>query len=433
MSGRSILHLSWEYPPVVYGGLGRHVHALAEAQAARGDQVVVLTQSAKPDRGGSADPPGPDALPDETVAGVRIIRVPHDPPAVPFDEAHLLAWVMGMESAITRRGLDLIEEHAPHVVHAHDWMMAHAATTLVEASRHESALVATIHATEAGRHQGWLPTGLSDSIHSIEHWLVHRAQRVIACSHHMRDEIERLFHLDPERIAVVTNGIHLRRWRASAADIARARDRFAATGPLIVFCGRLEWEKGGHTLIDALPRLRRRLPRLRVVVAGRGGAASDLERQARERRVSSIVTFTGWLPERELHGLMAAADALVIPSLYEPFGLVALEGAALSAPLVVARTGGLAEFVVDAKTGRTFAPGDPVDLARAVTETVRDHESSREFARAARARLRESYRWELLAAQTDEVYARAAASEPPGGSDPAVIPPRGVNLLRDFA
>ena len=433
MSGRRILHLSWEYPPLVYGGLGRHVHALAEAQAARGDEVVVLTQSVKPDRGGSADPPGPDALHDETVAGVRIVRVPHDPPAVPFDEAHLLAWVMGMESAITRRGLALIDEQAPHVVHAHDWMMAHAATTLVERSRHESALVATIHATEAGRHQGWLPTDLSDSIHSIEHWLVHRAQRVIACSQHMRSEIERLFHLDAEHIAVVTNGIDLDRWRASAADIARARDRFAANGPLIVFCGRLEWEKGGHTLIDALPRLRRRLPGLRVVIAGRGGAAADLERQARERRVASIVTFTGWIPERELHGLMAAADALVIPSIYEPFGLVALEGAALSAPLVVARTGGLAEFVVDAQTGRTFAPGDPVDLARAVTEAVRDHESSRERARAARTRLRESYRWELLAAQTDEVYAQARATVPLLAGEPAVIPPRGVNLLRDFA
>ena len=419
MTSRRILHLSWEYPPLVYGGLGRHVHALAEAQAARGDDVIVLTQAAS------------DAPDDERVNGVRIVRVPHDPPSVPFDTAHLLAWVMGMESAIARRGLAIIDERAPQVVHAHDWMMAHAAATLTSAARGEAALVATLHATEAGRHQGWLPTDLSDSIHSVEHWLAHRAQRVIACSRHMRDEISRLFHLAPERIEVVTNGIDLRRWRASAADIARVRDRYATTGPLIVFCGRLEWEKGGHTLIDALPRLRRRLPGLRVVIAGRGGAGDDLERQARERRVSSLITFTGWISERELHGLMAAADALVIPSIYEPFGLVALEGAALSAPLVVARTGGLAEFVIDGRTGRTFAPGDPQDLARAVTEAVRESDESRELARAARSRLRESYRWEVLAAQTDEVYARATHEPLRTRTEDPIIPPRGVNLLRD--
>jgi len=420
MSGRRILHLSWEYPPLVYGGLGRHVHALAEAQAARGDDVLVLTQSA------------PEAPDDEIVGGVRVVRVPHDPPAVPFDEAHLLAWVMGMESAILRRGLGLLDEHAPQVVHAHDWMMAHAATTLADAGQGSPALVATIHATEAGRHQGWLPSGLSDSIHAVEHWLVHRAQRVIACSQHMRDEIGKLFDLPPDRVDVVSNGIDLRRWRASGTDIARARDRYAGSGPLIVFCGRLEWEKGGHTLIDALPRLRRRLPGLRVVIAGRGGASADLASQARERRVSSLVTFAGWIPERELHGLMAAADALVIPSIYEPFGLVALEGAALSAPLVVARTGGLAEFVVDGITGRTFTPGDPADLARAVTQAVRDEQASRELARAARARLRESYRWEILAAQTDGVYARAQTIAPQRVIEPAVIPSRGVNLLRDW-
>jgi len=421
MSGRRILHLSWEYPPLVYGGLGRHVHALAEAQAARGDDVAVLTQAA------------PEAPDDQFVNGVHVVRVPHDPPIVPFDEAHLLAWVMGMESAIVRRGIPLLDEFGPHVVHAHDWMMAHAATTLTDAHHGASALVATIHATEAGRHQGWLPSDLSDSIHSVEHWLVHRAQRVIVCSQHMRDEIGRLFHLAPERVDVVANGIDLGRWKASAADIARARDRYAGTGPLLVFCGRLEWEKGAHTLVDALPRLRRRLPGLRVVIAGRGGAAADLERQVRERRVASLVTFAGWIPERELHGLMAAADALVIPSIYEPFGLVALEGAALSSPLVVARTGGLSEFVIDGQTGRIFDPGDPADLARAVTDAVRDPTTSRELAKAARARLRESYRWEILAAQTDRVYAQAESVSQHIAVEPAVIPPRGVNLLRDFA
>ncbi|MGI9197736.1 MAG: glycosyltransferase family 4 protein [Candidatus Nanopelagicales bacterium] len=412
-----ILHVSWEYPPLVYGGLGRHVHALAEAQAELGHEVTVLTQSVQ-------------GAPDDSVAnGVRVVRVPRDPPAVPFDEEHLLAWVLSMETAMTRRGEALVVESAPQVVHAHDWMVAHAAVALRDASG--AALVATIHATEAGRHQGWLPTELSGSIHTVEDWLLHQADRVIACSHHMRGEIQGLHDVDIDRLDVVANGIDLDRWMARPLDVETARASYAASGPLVVFCGRLEWEKGVHTLIDAIPRLH--LPGLRVVIAGRGGAMEDLRQQVRKLRVSSAVTFAGWIPERELHGLMTAADALVVPSIYEPFGLVALEGAALSAPLVVARTGGLAEFVRDGETGRTFVPGDADDLARAVTEAVLDHESSRAMASAARERLRTAYRWEILARRTDEAYARAMADagrvRPP--FEPPVIPAREVNLLRD--
>jgi len=413
-----VLHLSWEYPPLVYGGLGRHVHALAEAQAAGGDSVTVITQL-----------PAGEAT-DSVVGGVRVIRVPHDPPALPFDEEHLLAWVMSLESAMTRAGITL--EHAPDVVHAHDWIVAHAAAA-VRTAYPSASLVATIHATEAGRHQGWLPGPLSEAIHSVEHWLVHESDRVIVCSQHMYAEVEKLFgseSLEPAHVHVVANGIDLQRWRASRSAVATARDRHGADGPLVVYVGRLEWEKGVHTLIDALPRLRRRLPGLRVVIAGRGGATEDLQRRAKDRRVSRMVDFTGWLPERELHALIAAADALVIPSIYEPFGLVALEGAALNAPLVVAEAGGLAEFVEDNVTGRVFAPGDAVDLARAVTSAVQDAEVSAALARAARERLEAAYQWELLAGKTADVYASAAAHHGRPDAPPVHIPPRGVNLLR---
>lgn len=415
---RRVLHVAWEYPPLVYGGLGRHVHALAEAQAARGDDVTVLTQATS----GAPD--------DSIVNGVRIVRVAHDPPTVPFDEEHLLAWVASLESAMTRRATTLVAQDRPDVVHAHDWMVAHAATAIRGFA--ECSLVATIHATEAGRHQGWLPTDLSVSIHAVEDWLVRQADRVIACSQHMRWEIDRLHPAAGTRLEVVANGIDLDSWRSSARDIALARDRFAATGPLVVFCGRLEWEKGVHTLIDAIPRLRRRVPSLRVVIAGRGSASDDLVLQARERRVSSVIDFPGWIPERDLRALIACADVLVIPSIYEPFGLVALEGAALGAPLVVARTGGLAEFVDDGVTGRTFTPGDPADLARAVTEALDDTEQSRQMAAAATQQLRDSYQWEVLAEATERAYERAAESTATESMPPMAIPEPGTNLLRDL-
>lgn len=414
---KRLLHMSWEYPPLVYGGLGRHVHALAEAQAALGHEVTVLTQSV---------PGTPD---DSVINGVRIVRVPHDPPAVPFDEEHLLAWVASLESAMARRASRLVTD--TDIVHAHDWMVAHASVSARDAGD-DVALVATIHATEAGRHQGWLPTPLSESIHSVEDWLLGQADRAIACSHHMRWEVERLHPSVAGRLDVVTNGIDLAGWRVNPRDVAQARDRYAPTGPLVVFCGRLEWEKGVHTLIDAIPRLRRRLPGVRFVIAGRGGATDDLVQQAQDRRVASVVTFTGWIPENELRALMACADALVIPSIYEPFGLVALEGAALGAPLVVADSGGLAEFVSDGATGRTFVPGDATDLARAVTETVRDPAAAQAMAVEARALLEDSYQWAMLADETDRTYmsAQQARGHRREVSLPTV-PPRGINLLRD--
>lgn len=410
-----VLHVSWEYPPIIYGGLGRHVQSLTKAQAKRGDDVTVLTQTA-------------DRVPSrETIDGVHVIRAPHDPPDVPFSEETLLAWVMGMQTGMIRQGASV---GPVDVVHAHDWVSAHAAVALrdIVGAR---ALVATIHATEAGRHQGWLPGPLSDAIHSVEHWLAHEADRVITCSQHMRREVEQLFGLPGDRVSVIANGIDLKRWRATRARTEQARDAHAATGPLVVFVGRLEWEKGAHTLIDALPRLRRRVPGLRAVIAGRGGHAADLEDQARLGRVSSAVDFVGWLPEPELHGLIAAADVLVVPSIYEPFGLVAIEGAALGAPLVVARTGGLAEFVEDGVTGRTFAPGDVAGLADAVTAAISDPASSRSMAVAARERLRESYAWSLLAEQTDEAYDHALAAGRSAATPPAArIPERSINLLR---
>lgn len=410
-----VLHVSWEYPPIVYGGLGRHVQALTQAQAARGDEVTVLTQTA--DRVASVD----------LVDGIRVIRAPHDPPDVPFGEDTLLAWVLGMQTGMIRTGSDA---GAVDVVHAHDWVTAHAAIAL-RAILPARALVATIHATEAGRHQGWLPGPLSDALHSIEHWLVHEADRVITCSQHMRQEVEKLFSVSQDRVSVIANGIDLQRWRATPASIARAREAHAGAGPLVVFVGRLEWEKGAHTLIDALPRLRRRIPGLRAVIAGRGGHADELERQVRARRLGRAVDFVGWLPETQLRGLIAAADLVVVPSLYEPFGLVALEAAALGAPLVVAGTGGLAEFVEDGGTGRVFAPGDAEALTQAIVDAIRDADGSQAMATAARTRLRESYGWPLLAEETDTAYAAAlSASGTRTAAPPVRIPERSVNLLR---
>lgn len=381
-----ILHCSWEYPPIVFGGLGRHVDALTHAQAQAGHDVVVLTQAPEPTT--------------RRVNGVRVIGIPPDAPHVPLDPEHLLPWVLGFNSGLTRAGSRLLATWRPDVVHGHDWLVAHSSMAL--ASIGERPYVTTVHATEAGRHQGWLPGMLSRSIHSIEWWSVDHASRVIACSAHMRQEIVTLFGTTPERIAVIPNGVAPVDWEALQAK--RRADRSAHGRPLVVFAGRLEWEKGVHTLIDAMGAVRRAVPQAHLVIAGRGSAEQRLRDQVRTRRLGRNVTFAGWVPADDLQRLVACADAAVVPSLYEPFGLVALEAASVGAPLVVARTGGLAEVVRDPQTGWTFTPGKPRELASCVIAALSDPRAARQRARRARARLAVDFGWPMVAERTIAAY-----------------------------
>lgn len=406
-----VLMLSWEYPPLLVGGLGRHVHALAEAAARAGHQVTVLTRH--PGAPGSTPVPGsagvvgPVAY-DEMVGGVRVVRVPQDPSLLRFED-ELLAWTMALNHALTRAGLAVCAQDPPDVVHAHDWLVAHAATTL----KHHLGvpLVATLHATEAGRHQGWLPGPLNRSIHSVEWWLTYEARRVIACSDYMRWEVTRLFDLPPDKVDVVPNGVDPRPWQVRADRVAAARRRWAGDGPLLAFSGRLVYEKGVQDLLAALPRLRRRHPGLRLVVAGRGPCTDDLQAQARRLRLGRAVTFAGFVPDASLAELVAAADCAVVPSRYEPFGLVALEAAAAGTPVVAAAAGGLREIVRDRETGLAFPAGDPGGLAAAVDEVLTDQVLARRLARQARAVVRREHSWSSVADRTAAVYARAEPEE----------------------
>ncbi|GGP46719.1 glycosyltransferase family 4 protein [Saccharothrix coeruleofusca] len=399
-----VLMLSWEYPPVVVGGLGRHVHALAAHLARQGHEVVVLCRQ----------PAGTDAIThpttDEVSGGVRLIRVAEDPAHLVF-ERDLVAWTLGMGHAMIRAGHALLRDWRPDVVHAHDWLVTHAAVALAEASG--APLVATVHATEAGRHSGWLSHVLNQQVHSVEWWLANRADALITCSAAMRTEVAHLFDVDPAAITVLHNGIEPGRWRVRPADVAAARERHSPDGaPLLLFFGRLEWEKGVQDLIAALPRVRRWHRGARLVVAGEGTHRDWLVEQARKHKVRRAVDFVGHLSDRELAGVLAAADAVVLPSKYEPFGIVALEAAAAGAPLVASTAGGLGEVVLDGQTGLSFAPGDVDALARAVRSVLADRPAAQRRARAAKTRLATDFDWSRIAAGTAEVY-RAATPGPP--------------------
>lgn len=386
------MHVAWEYPPLVYGGLGRHVHALATAQAALGHDVVVITQH--------VDGAGDDAM----YEGVRVVRSAHAPDLA-FVPDNLLRWVGELDEALAASAAATVGTFLPEIVHCHDWMTTRAG--VAAATRANRPLVTTIHATEQGRHQGYLPGDVSLTVDAIERFLCHSVDSVIVCSNAMRDEVVSQFAVAAELVRVLPNGINTSLWQTTDEERTQARSRWSNHGPLLVFTGRLEVEKGIFTLLNAMVEISHARPDVRLVIAGNGTQAEHVERVRNEFGLTHHVIKAGWLPEADLKALIAAADAAVVPSLYEPFGLVALEAMSLGTPVVAARTGGLADIVVDGETGSTFVPGDASNLAQTLLRVLAEPERAHSQAERATASLGR-YDWSRIAADTVGVYATTA-------------------------
>ena len=391
----SVALLSWEYPPAVVGGLSRHVFHLAHGLAADGHEVTVYTRG------------HPDAPPEETDGGVRVVRTDEYPPRIAFDD--LVPWVLAFNLSLLHRAEMDLRDRPPDILHAHDWLVGYASAALKDL--HALPLVATVHATEYGRHQGHLPGPMQVLIHQVEWWLTFEAGRVITCSQYMREEVTRIFELPPDKVEVIPNGVDLERF-APSPEAASARAELSPDGrPLIVFAGRLEYEKGVQTVLEALPRIETGAPGTRFVVAGAGTHREELERRAADLGVADRVRFEGFCDEARLRALYGAADLVIVPSLYEPFGLVALETMACGSPVIAADTGGLREIVDHDITGLRFTPGDADSLAEVAIRLLTDRRMGRRLALEAQSLLAERHSWSAVAARTAETYRRAIVED----------------------
>ena len=382
-----ILILSWEYPPIVAGGLARHVHKLSEALVARGVEVHVLTRGAR------------DHVAEELRGGVHILRVAEPP--MPRDLDAFVAWVEGMNAHMHAAGRQLGTRLCPDVVHGHDWLVAGAAAALAERLR--CPYLTTIHATEYGRHGGWVQKHPQSYIHRIETWMARHADHVITCSHYMRGHVADVYEIDERRVTVIPNGID-RADLQPVGDLDVLRARFAAPGErLVLLVGRLVYEKGFQLALDALPQVIRHAGRVRFLVAGSGTHETELKQQARRLGLMRHGTFLGWIGDDVLHSLYRIADLCVVPSIYEPFGLVALEAMASGCPCIVADTGGLREVVPDNDAGLRFRSRDPRALARMMQRVLTDDGlRDRLVAEASAHVLR--FDWADVARQTASVY-----------------------------
>ena len=380
-----VLVLSWEYPPIVEGGLARHVAKLSDALVAQGTEVHVITRGVR--------------TASEVRHGVHVHRVAE--PGKPRDMDEFLTWIDHMNS-------DMVEaaEALPgsfDLVHGHDWLVATSADRL--ARRHDCPLVMTIHATEHGRHQGWVDKHPQTYIHAAERWIARRADRVIACSHYMRGHVAEIYGLEEEDVAVIPNGIDPDDL-VPVDDLTTLRAKFAAPDEqLLLLSGRLVYEKGFQHALEALAGHDGAIAavgKLRFVIAGSGTHEAELKQQARSLGLMEHGTFLGWIGDDALHSLYRICDLCVIPSLYEPFGLVALEAMASGCPCIVADTGGLRE-VVPHDVGLRFKGGDAKHLGVMIERMLTDDAlRDRLVAEASEHVLR--FDWAQIARETGGLY-----------------------------
>jgi glycogen(starch) synthase len=400
-----VLILSWEYPPVIEGGLARHVRKLAEGLARQGLTVDVLTRGVGEEAEGATRVQLLGA-----VGAVNVHRVRE--PGWPRDLDRFVAWVDQMNEDMLAAGEALAQEHSYDLIHGHDWLVAKAAGAL--ADRVGVPYITTIHATEHGRHQGWVADPPQSHIHAVERWMAGRADRVIVCSYYMRGHVADIFDIEEGRVTVIPNGVDPSDLRP-VEDLQTLRRQFAQPHEkLVLLVGRLVYEKGFQLALDALPELIERVGDVRFLVAGSGTHEAELRAQAQRLGLDDHGTFLGWIGDDVLHSLYRIADLCVVPSIYEPFGLVALEAMASGCPCIVADTGGLREVVpVGERVGLRFNGGDAEHLGVMIERLLIDGDlRDRLVTEASEHVLR--FDWDDIAARTLGIYDELAALAPRG-------------------
>ncbi|MBJ7458356.1 MAG: glycosyltransferase family 4 protein [Thermoleophilaceae bacterium] len=390
-----ILILSWEYPPLIEGGLARHVRKLSENLVQLGVEVHVLTR-------------GDGSAPDEQLLnGVHVHRVRE--PERPRDLGEFVTWIEHMNTDMLSIGVALGDEYDFDAVHGHDWLVASACDHL--ARRFDRPLVMTIHATEFGRHQGWVDKHPQSHIHGVEKWVTNRADKVIACSAYMREHIADIYALEESAVKVIPNGIDPEDLRPMD-NLEELRAAFAEPDEkLVLLVGRLVYEKGFQVALEALPTLIENVGDVRFLIAGSGTHEQELKALAEKLGLMEHGTFVGWIGDDVLHSLYKIADLTVVPSIYEPFGLVALEAMASGCPCIVADTGGLREVVPSENVGLRFQSRDPESLARMAERVLTDSELRDRLVTEASDHVL-TFDWLDVARTTLELYEDAVALGP---------------------
>jgi len=377
--------LTWEFPPRVVGGIARHCEGLAKALVQQNHEVHLFT----------LDFPGSPNY--EEMDGVKVYRA-----STELGHPNFLTWVLLFNHFLTKRMADVTQSIDFDVMHVHDWLAAFSGISFKHYLK--KPMVLTVHSTEVGRAQG-LHSPDSFSINGIEWWAMYEANRVIVCSQSMKNEICGHFNLPLDKVDVIPNAIDATKYQTSV-DRGSVRQRYGVGyGEKLILCvGRLVPQKGIEYFIRAIPHIAKRYPEAKFIIVGEGWSRDILEAEARASGQNRKIQFTGFASDQEVISLMTSADVLVVPSVYEPFGIVALEGMATGVPVVASQVGGLSEVIEHDRTGLFVFPRSPESIAWGIDRVLSDPDHAKWLTENAKEKLHKAYSWEAVAMKTVDVY-----------------------------
>ena len=399
--------ISWEYSPHVVGGLGKHVSELVPAlsqidldQEPLSIDVLTLDHSAEfrqqqPELGTGL------VAYERQSEYLTVYRVRR---AIPNNEGpddtyqNIIADNYVLVGAAQR----LAQYQQYDIVHIHDWLTGEAGIVLKHAWK--IPLVVTIHATEQGRHQGYLPNLLSCQIDHMEWRICYEAWHIIVCSEFMKTELSRQNGVPQDKITMIPNGINFNELhQLPDYQLQALRQRYVGQNEhLLFYVGRITHEKGPQILIRAMPYILAQMSDVYLLLAGKNG--ESLLPLAQDAGVAHAIKFLGYISDQERDVFYQATDTAIFPSLYEPFGIVALEAMALGCNLIASDVGGLGEVVQHMQNGLTIYPNDPASIAWAVRQILEDPLSARQRSIYAQQQVRSLYNWSRIADRTAQLY-----------------------------
>jgi glycosyltransferase involved in cell wall biosynthesis len=291
---------------------------------------------------------------------------------------------------------------------AHDWLSAMGGIAIKREL--DLPFVFHVHSTEKGRTMG----NGSEVVSNIEFRAAQTADMIITVSYAMKDELIGL-GFPAEKIRVIYNGVDPQKYsqdQVSKDKVREIRQKYGLkdNDNMVLFLGRLVWVKGVDKLIAAMPHVLQKVPNAKLIIVGLGDMREYLERMVQNLKLQDVVKFCfDFIPEEERIAYYAACDVAVFPSVYEPFGIVAIEAMSMSKPVVVGASGisGMREIVVPAgqdQCGFHVNPNDPTDIAWGIINSVLDSQRKLLLGQNGRKRVLQEFTWDSIAKKTLQLY-----------------------------
>lgn len=373
-----VTFITKEYPPNVYGGAGVHIRELARCLADMMDVDVRCFGNQRLKKGKLE------------VSGYQPEPKLHCKDQPKFDS---------LFNTIFTDLLILMDRIDADVVHTHTWY-AHLAGFLAS-KLYQVPYVATSHSLEPLR--PWKEEQLAEGYY-VSTWIekvgLENADRVVAVSRMMKEDILNNFSVDPDRVVVIHNGIDLNvyKYRPLRPEI---REEYGIDEDYVLFVGRPTAQKGMEHLIDAADDIP-----VQVVFEAIGADTKDYEARMMDKvkGKKNIVWIHENLGDEKNVELYSSARVFVCPSVYEPFGIINLEAMACDTPVVASAVGGIKEVVVPDETGLLVEPGNPAQIAKAVNSLLANPELASYMGKNGRRRVEKYFSWESIAKQTRQMY-----------------------------